>query len=204
MTIINNLSKSTVNKNSNFHVREDLNFFDDGNRFRGFDYKGLPITTLRADNTTYLCIRVDYLDNNFTYKEWAETEEYLLEDEFNGVPEIDLDKLIENCERIIVKVEEMNAKAEAEVIDMADVKERAVKHIEKIENAVNNAKSTNWWEKSDYELRRIKDYMSSLIKEKERLQNTDFDNLNNRQKKEWKERKFAGEWYIEQLMGLCK
>lgn len=204
MTIIKNLSKTIVSKNPNFHVREDLNFSDDGNRFRGFDYKGMPITTLRADNETYLSIRVDYLNNNFTYNEWMGTEEWKLADEFNGVSEIDLDKLIDNLEKVIAKVDAMNKAAETESIDMTDVKEKAASQVKKIDAAINKAKSIDWWKMQDYELRQIKDYMTSLVRDKLRLINTDFDNLSIRDKKEWKQRTMPGDWYIDRISEMCK
>lgn len=204
MTIIKNLSKTIVSKNPNFHVREDLNFSDDGNRFRGFDYKGMPITTLRADNETYLSIRVDYLHNNFTYNEWMGTEEWKLADEFNGVSEIDLDKLIDNLEKVIAKVNAMNKAAETESIDMTDVKEKAASQVKKIDAAINKAKSIDWWKMQDYELRQIKDYMTSLVRDKLRLINTDFDNLSIRDKKEWKQHTMPGDWYIQRINEMCK
>lgn len=204
MTIIKNLSKTIVSKNPNFHVREDLNFSDDGNRFRGFDYKGMPITTLRADNETYLSIRVDYLHNNFTYNEWRGTEEWKLADEFNGVSEIDLDKLIDNLEKVIAKVDVMNKAAETESIDMTDVKEKAASQVKKIDAAINKAKSIDWWKMQDYELRQIKDYMTSLVRDKLRLINTDFDNLSIRDKKEWKQHTMPGDWYIQRINEMCK
>lgn len=204
MTIIKNLSKTIVSKNPNFHVREDLNFSDDGNRFRGFDYKGMPITTLRADNETYLSIRVDYLHNNFTYNEWRGTEEWKLADEFNGVSEIDLDKLIDNLEKVIAKVDAMNKAAETESIDMTDVKEKAASQVKKIDAAINKAKSIDWWKMQDYELRQIKDYMTSLVRDKLRLINTDFDNLSIRDKKEWKQHTMPGDWYIQRINEMCK
>lgn len=204
MTIIKNLSKTIVSKNPNFHVREDLNFSDDGNRFRGFDYKGMPITTLRADNETYLSIRVDYLHNNFTYNEWMGTEEWKLADEFNGVSEIDLDKLIDNLEKVIAKVDAMNKAAETESIDMTDVKGKAASQVKKIDAAINKAKSIDWWKMQDYELRQIKDYMTSLVRDKLCLINTDFDNLSIRDKKEWKQHTMPGDWYIQRINEMCK
>lgn len=202
---IKNLSKNIVKQNSNFHIREDLNFSDDGNRFRGFDYKGMPITTLRADDTTYLCIRVDYLETSFTYNEWMETEEYRLADEFNGVAEIDLDKLIDNCEKIIAKVAEMNAKAEEEEIDMTEVKARYELFCIKAEAAILEAKSVKWWDMPEWKLNEIKSYMKRLETIRADYSAKDLDSLSNREKKEAKERKtLNGEWYIEQIKSLCK
>ena len=203
--MIKNISKNTVKANSNFHVREDLNFSDDGNRFRGFDYKGLPITTLRADDRTYLSVRWDYMDNDFTVKEWMQTEESMLADEFNGCDAVDLDKLIDNCERIIKKIAELNEKASGEVIDMTDVKDRVKEHIQKIDAAFMSAKNINWWELDKYRMGWVAESMRSLIKERNMLENTDFDMLPNYSKKQWKERAcgehayLPGQWDIKRI-----
>lgn len=186
---IKNLNKNIVKKYDAFNLREDLNFSDDGNYFRGFDYKGLPITTLRADDTTYLCIRVDYLkDNQFTYNEWRKTEEYKLTDEFNGVSEIDLDKLIENCERIIAKIAEMNAERENEIIDMTPVVERMGTEIKIIDKALDEVKANlKWWELPDYKLRRAKYYIDCLTKDRKYLKEKDVINITRREKKSLRE-----------------
>lgn len=204
MNIIKNLSKTIVNKGIGFNLREDLNFSDDGNYFRGFDYKGLPITTLRADNKTYLCVRVDYLPTTFTYREWMETEEWSLADEFNGVDEIDLDKLIENCERIIAKVAEMNEIADKEVIDMTDVKRKVVGHLIRIGKALHNIESIKWWEKADWELVSLKRNREELIKTSEYLKELDFDAMDNKNKKLWNEKTtFPGEYTLARVSQLC-
>jgi len=163
MKTIKNLSKNTVKANIGFNLREDLNFSDDGNYFRGFDYKGMPITTLRADGITYLSVRVDYLNNQFTFEDWSNTEEYMLADEFNGVEEIDLDKLIENCERIIAKVAELNKKAEEEEVDMEPVVEMLKDEKEQIETLLENAKQIKWWELEGYSLKSIQRAYKGLL-----------------------------------------
>ena len=85
--MIKNLTVANIRNIEDMERKEVLDFSDDGNRFRGFSYKGMPITTIRKNDETYLSIRVDYLDNKFTYKEWMKTEEYHLCNEFNGVSE---------------------------------------------------------------------------------------------------------------------
>ncbi len=92
-----------------FTRRPDLDFSDDGTRFVAYDYNGLPITYCKYIGNYYLQIRVDYLKNSFNYKDWMNTEEYKLAHEFNGVSEVNVDKLIENCIRIKAKVAELNA-----------------------------------------------------------------------------------------------
>ena len=207
MTMIKNLSKNVVKQNPNFTLREDLNFSDDGNRFRGFDYKGLPITTLRADDITYLTIRVDYLynQNSFTYSEWMETEEYNLCDEFNGVSEVDLDKLIENCERVLAKMAEMNKAAEAEDVDMSDVKASVDSYIARGTAAIEKVRNIDWLDLEAWQLRSIKEMVKSLRRTMEDLASKDFDSMCRRDKAEWKKRRTGyAEWYIEELEKYCK
>lgn len=191
MKMVKNLSKVIVRNYEGFNLREDLNFSDDGNYFRGFDYKGLPITTLRSniDGTTYLTIRVDYLDNEFTWEDWRATEEYNLEDEFNGVSEFDLDKLIENCEKIIAKVNELNEKARNEVINMDEVETTKRLEAEMIEATVEYAKENlKWWNLRDYYLKEAKEYIKSLMERHDRMLEEDLEKMDNRRKKEMVQR----------------
>lgn len=191
MKMVKNLSKVIVRNYEGFNLREDLNFSDDGNYFRGFDYKGLPITTLRSniDGITYLTIRVDYLDNEFTWEDWRATEEYNLEDEFNGVSEFDLDKLIENCEKIIAKVNELNEKARNEVINMDEVETRILEEAEMIEATVEYAKENlKWWNLKDYYLKEAKEYIKRLMEKHDRMLEEDLEKMDNRRKKEMVQR----------------
>lgn len=191
MKMVKNLSKVIVRNYEGFNLREDLNFSDDGNYFRGFDYKGLPITTLRSniDGTTYLSIRVDYLHNEFTWEDWRATEEYKLEDEFNGVSEFDLDKLIENCEKIIAKVNELNEKARNEVINMDEVETRIIKEAEMIEAVIEYTKENlKWWNLRDYYLKEAKEYIKRLMEKHGRMLEEDLEKMDNRRKKEMVQR----------------
>lgn len=187
MTMIKNLSKNTVKKYDVFNLREDLNFEDDGNHFRGFDYKGiLPITTLRTGDRTYLDIRVDYLDDiQFTWNEWFETEEHDLADEFNGCDEVDLEKLIDNCEKVLAKVNELNEKAKKEEIDMEQVERRLLDEVRFVHEVISDVKANlKWWELSKYELDSARGYMKSLIETKERINDIDIDSLSRKAKKQ--------------------
>lgn len=192
MKMVKNLSVANIKKIEGFVRREDLDFSDDGNRFRGFEYKGMPITTLRSHDETYLSIRVDYLENkSFTHNEWYKTEEYKLCDEFNGVGEIDLDKLIENLEKIIAKVNELNEKAKNEVVNVDEVKKAAKNEIEMAKKVIDDfTKNFKWFLPSvnSYKINSLKNYMTSLLGRIDKLENTDFDNLPIRRKKEYVER----------------
>lgn len=170
MKMVKNLTKVTMKYNPNFKVRADLNFADDGNHFKGFEYKGLPITTLRADDKTYLCIRRDYLQNDFTYEDWKQTEEFNLEWEFNGVDEIDLDKLIENCEAILKKMDELNAECRSAELDLTPLKKRLLVEQTKVEVALAEARcSVKWWELKPYQLATAKDCYVALERDLKKI-----------------------------------
>ena len=189
MKIVKNLSVANIRKFEGFVRREDLDFVDDGNYFRGFSYKGMPITTLRADNTTYLCVRVDYLENEFTYKEWMQTEEHRLCDKFNGVSEFDIDELVENIETILAKVAEMNEVAINEEIDMTEAKVALANEIEYAEQVVENFKNNfKWYDAEPYELKTLIDYLKSEKQKIERAKVMDFDAMSKKQKREVAER----------------
>ena len=189
MKMVKNLTISNIRKYEGFARREDLDFSDDGNRFRGFSYKGLPITTLRSDDTTYLAIRVDYLNTEFTYREWMDTEEYILCDKFNGVYEFDMEELIETLEKIITKVDEMNAKAKAEVIDVTDL-EIAISHeIDEAEDVVESFKKNfKWYDCPTYRLNSLIGLMNQAEKRIEAAKNVDFSSMSNAEKREARER----------------
>lgn len=178
MKIVKNLSKANIRHYEGFEVREDLNFSDDGNYFRGFSYKGMPITTCRSGEYVYLAIRVDYLYNEFTFGEWHKTEESKLCDKFNGVKEFDMDELIENLEKVIAKVDEMNEVAGKEEIDMTAVKAAIANEIVYAENVIENFKKNfKWYESSIHSLKNLVEYLHCVernVKEvKVELENID-------------------------------
>lgn len=163
MKMINNLSMNIVKQNVGFERREDLDFSDDGNRFRGYEYRGLPITTLRSDNVTYLQIREDYMDNAFTHNEWRKTDEYNLCYKYNGVSDFDLYELIRDCQKILAKIDEMNAAAENETVDLMPLKAQVMKEITLIEDICAEAKKTiAWWDLSSNDFYHVKNAMDRL------------------------------------------
>lgn len=194
MKMVKNLTVANIKKYDGFERREDLDFTDDGNRFRGFSYKGMPITILRSDNTTYLSIRVDYLDdvNDFTYNEWMETEEWRLCHKYNGVAEFDMDELIEALERIIAKVKEMNKKARNEVVEKKDIVKLEVRLNEEIgmaESVINLAKRNfKWYEASDCEMKQMMRYFNNVTRNIENAKSLHFRKMDVKEFKIWKER----------------
>lgn len=197
MKMVKNLTISNIRKYEGFERREDLDFSDDGNRFRGFSYKGLPITILRSDDITYLSIRVDYLHEEFTYKEWMNTEEWKLCEKFNGVSEFDIEELIKNMEIIIAKISEMNARARGEVIDTADMEIALGNEIKMAEEIVESFKKNfKWYDCSSYKLNSLINIMKQFEKKIEAAKCVDFSLMSNVQKRECRER-FENYGYIE-------
>lgn len=187
MKMISALTKANI-KNTGIELAPEYDFTDDGNRFRGFIYKGMVMTQWHGDGTCCLSIRTDYQDNQFTWKEWMETEEYKLEDKFNGVSSFDLNELIENLEKIIAKVNEMNEKASKEEIDTSKIEAILYHEIIAREKFIETVKtSIKWWELDEYDLKSARRYFKSLINELDNTKKIDFSKLDRKTKKTYVE-----------------
>ena len=83
-----------------FVRHEEKDFVDDGTKFRFYYYKDvLPISATNGKYGAFVCIRPDYLKMPWeTYR-----DDLKILDEFNGCEEVDMSKLIENCEFICNK-----------------------------------------------------------------------------------------------------
>lgn len=180
--MVKNLSKANTRNIDGFVRREDLDFNDDGNHFTGWEYKGMPITTLRSNkwNETYLAIRVDYImsDKNFTYDEWYATDESKLTDMFNGVSEFDLDQLILNLETVIAKVDELDAAVANEQIEDCEIIAKLEQEVTFVNEELENAKQMQWWNLSGYYVKSAADYIRSLQQKADSI-NEKLEALNN-------------------------
>lgn len=167
-------------------IAPQYDFEDDGNYFRGFVYTSningndgfkLPLTQCysRNDKTVYLCVRVDYLEGNaFTYKEWMETEEWRLADEFNGHGEFDIEVLVSNMERIIAKIKELNGKANEEKIDTKPVVEQLKKEIDEAGLILLAAKGIDIFNPNlrDYDVKEIRECYNFIRRDVNHLYET--------------------------------
>ena len=159
-----------------FRRAPELDFTDDGSRFIGFEYKGLPLTQHRSSQYgTYLCFRVDYISHKkgFTYDDYSNTSWYPLCDKYNGVTELpELEEIIKDLEVVITGIKELEEKVNNETIDYSKVVERAKVEKKLGEECIANFKAKfEWWNcKSDYDLRNARDYINSLQRDIERLQ----------------------------------
>lgn len=184
MKMVKNLTLANIKNIEGMIRREDLDFSDDGNKFRGFEYKGMPITTLRSEDITYLSIRWDYLDNEFTGNEWHKTEEYELCHKFNGVSEFDIDELVENLEKVIVKVKELNDRVKDEEIDTTVIEQVLLNEIDMVEDIIEDFKENFvWWEVEAYKLSVYRATMESLEQQISKAKQKDFNSLSRKEKK---------------------
>lgn len=145
--------------------RADLDFEDDGNNFRGFDYKGLPITVLRSNeyDEIFLSIRNDYLDHLYTFKEWNANGGYALTDKFNPISEIDTDDLIATLEAVIALIDKLNHDAETATIDYDRIEKALNTEIAYAEESIELFKTKfNWYDAGAYDLKRLIGYSKSL------------------------------------------
>lgn len=216
MKMIKKLTK-TNGTTYGIQAAPEYDFSDDGNKFRGFIYKGLPMTQCYADGVCYLDIRVDYLKTNFTYSEWMATDEYQLCDEFNGTgEEFDIEKLVENLEKILAKVNEMNQDVKISKDELEGVKNITFLEVQAIESFLNNVRTNfKWWTAKSYILTTVADYCNSLENLTRRgwtIINT-LDTMEVKAKKEYIEKAkrainnckykiLGGDFYMEQISNL--
>lgn len=163
-----------------FVRRKDLDFSDDGNRFIGFEYDGMPITYLKADGMYYCSVRVDYLTNSFSYKKWMKVEEYKLAGEFNGCSSIDADKLVENIKAIKIAVDKLNAqvKEEAENVDIDRLSKIAAKEADYVEQIVEEFKiDFDWFNANSWVLDRCISYAKHLTRKIEIIREVNWETM---------------------------
>lgn len=117
----------------------DLDFSDDGNRFRGYRCNGVPISYLKDDGEVYLYIDIGDL-GGLNYEEYSKLPSYKDCDKYNGVDEssIDLADVVEICKRI--KAEYDEAIGNIKEISDDDYKAYTDKYLEKAKKEFEEAK----------------------------------------------------------------
>lgn len=143
-----NITMNTVKKNIGFSRREDLDFSDDGNYFRAFEYTGadgkLVITTLRTGGETFLQLRPDYIPSEeklYTWEQWRRAGGSDLAHKYNGTrEEFAEDDLVRLCEDVLILHHALNR--ECKMKDKQRKAEEAIEHgtvkFEKEEEYFNN------------------------------------------------------------------
>lgn len=146
-----------------FERREDLDFTDDGARFTAYEYEGIVVTKTTWNKEYFISVRVDYLrDNEFTYDDYAEKDWYKLCDEFNGVAEVDVDKLIENIKIIKKGIEDLKQEIKKDPIDVELIEKHLKEELEEIGDFIRENKTINILRFSESEIRILKSYFDSL------------------------------------------
>ena len=105
----------------------ELDFADDGNHFKMFTYKGIPVSYLKNDDEYYLAVRFDYLEN-ITYPAYRNFSGYEKSNDFNGtsaIPADDLKEILEECVQNLADyrakpVETMSAFQRASALELHD------------------------------------------------------------------------------------
>lgn len=151
--------------------REDLDFRDDGTKFKAFEYEnGLIATYTKADGEYYLSLRLDYLDG-LVYEEYSKLEHYILADEFNGVMEIDADKVCENAKILMEEYNSKVAEVDKHEVDMERLVNAAEEELTLVYRvlAESNIGIDDLEGFAEYELRRLRDYRKTIKSQVESL-----------------------------------
>lgn len=153
-----------------FTRREDLDFTDDGSRFTAYEYNGLVITKATYRGEYYISVRVDYLkDVDFIHEDYYNKDWYRLADEFNGVREVDVDKLKENMDIIKKGVEELNEEIKSDPIDKDLIETELKKEANEIEQFLNENIYIDIMKFDEYQVRSFKRYFDGLKSKLDRI-----------------------------------
>lgn len=110
---------------------EEFDFEDDGNEFKGYTYKNMPISYLEDKDTIFLSVRVDY-DPELNFEDYLKTDWGKLIDKYNGVKfeDVDLDELQKDLDEIIEGAKELkkylkaNKKVDRSILIRSFLKEK--------------------------------------------------------------------------------
>ena len=169
------ITEARIKNIEGFRRAPEHDFSDDGNRFTGWEYKGLPISQHRsAQCGTFVSFRVDYIAHRkgFTYDDYSKTPWYKLCNKYNGVSELpEIEEIVKDLEIVVAGIKELEEKVKNEKLDYSKVVERAKLEKKAIEDYINKFKSEfNFWEcKSDWSLKKAKEYVQTLSRKIEKL-----------------------------------
>lgn len=174
--IIKMFSVKTVKDYPMFTRDPEKDFEDDGSNFKAWLYKGkLQFTALNSRQYgMYVSVNFNSIaTKSIPYDFYSAYPAYKLCDEFNnGCSEMDLDKFVENCEKILKDAEQMVRDFEAKTFSSDDIKAvketlatEIAKHSEILETV---KKDLQWWNLGEWEVKEAARYMKSATKEEVR------------------------------------
>lgn len=205
------LEEATLNfKGAGIVRAPELDFSDDGNRFRGYKVGEMPITYLKDRGQVYLSIRPDYL-TGLNYREYSKLPSYPDADKYNGVDEnkVDLKDVVEIATKLYNEYQEaVNNLQDVSDDDFKAITdtyyEKAKREFEEAKNKIESLGVENLLNLSEYKIKDLKNYLERLrdfIKEWswERQQNTDQSTRRHRMTDEDKAYRQKTSWYLEQI-----
>lgn len=176
-----------------FKRRTDLDFSDDGNRFKGYMYKDtIPVSYLQADGEVYISFRVSNLD--LTPNEYMNLPSYRDADKYNGVSsdKVDINDLVKIGDKLIDEIKEVQDSIkpvdDKEWITFCDIMGNAyhklydlsIKEIKNI-NVVDLV--TNFKYAHKYAMEQIGQYLKRFKSEEESYNNLRINNTEERTKR---------------------
>ena len=144
--------------------REDLDFRDDGTKFKVFEYtNGMIASYTKGYGYYYLALRIDYL-NDLVYEEYSKMDSYKLADEFNGVTEIDANKVCENAKILMEEYNKKVAEVNKHTVDIQKLVNVAEEELRLVYNILNesNIGIDDLEAFSDYEVKRLREYRNII------------------------------------------
>lgn len=205
------LEEATLNfKGAGIVRAPELDFSDDGNRFRGYKVGEMPITYLKDRGQVYLNIRPDYL-TGLNYGEYSKLPSYPDANKYNGVDEnkVDLKDVVEIATKLYNEYQEaINNLQDVSDDDFKAVTdtyyEKAKNEFEEAKNKIESLGVEKLLNLSEYEIKNLKRYLGGLrdsIKDWswERQQNTDQSTRRQRMTDEDKAYRQKTSWYLGQI-----
>lgn len=144
--------------------REDLDFKDDGTKFKVLEYtNGLQATYTKSDGYYYLALRIDYI-GDLLYEEYSQMNSYKLADEFNYSLEVDADKVCENAKLIMEEYNELKKIVDKKEINFKKIIDQAQKEKSMVDRILydSNISIDDLNHLDMIELRQLKQYRETI------------------------------------------
>ena len=142
------LTENRISKIPGFTRASEHDFSDDGNRFIGFEYKGLPLSQCRNSCGTFLAFRIDYLSEDTklkfigTWEDYSKQPWYPLCNKYNGVDELpEMDEIVKDLETVVTGIKELEKKLEATPVDTDMILKRLNSELALAQHAYSHYKS---------------------------------------------------------------
>lgn len=200
-------------KKYGFIRRPDLDFSDDGNRFRCYEYTNsdgsIIASYLKSDGQVYFSFRLDYV-NDLNYTDYSKFKHYADSDKYNGVNEsaVDLDDIKRIANDLIAEIKDF--KDNVKPVDEEEWKKYytnynniAKSYYESAKKVLSDFGVENLLNLHEYQIKRIKDYLASL----QHYANNSRYNSNTREVDKRSalahNYKPSGEFYLHEIEEIC-